>query len=219
MRFGANKDMKSNKAKNIIIAGPSRSGKSTLARRINKELNYYVIGLDKLVAVFQEAYPQLDIRLNWNREKTTDHLAPFIGHYLGMFSSADGRGLLHYSHGAVKDNKFVLEGGYFNFDLITPILKSYGIEDIKERFFLIGLVQNQKSAEEFVNDFKLYDTKDDWTYPLNDEDLLEIAQDAVSFSRSMTDHLIKHGFTIYDTSKKREKVFDQIIRDIQMETE
>jgi len=80
--------------KNIIIAGASRTGKSTLARKINDELNYFVITLDKLVAVFQEAYPQLDIRLNWNREKTTENIAPFLGHFLGMFSSADGRGLL-----------------------------------------------------------------------------------------------------------------------------
>jgi adenylate kinase family enzyme len=47
--------------KNIIIAGPSRAGKSTLARKINEELNYYVISVDKLVAVFQGAYPQLNI--------------------------------------------------------------------------------------------------------------------------------------------------------------
>ena len=80
--------------KNIIIAGASRSGKSTLARKINEELGYFVISIDKLVATFQEAYPQLNIKLNWNREKTTDNIAPFLGHFLGMFSSADGRGLL-----------------------------------------------------------------------------------------------------------------------------
>ena len=51
--------------KNIIIAGPSRAGKSTLARKINEELNYFVISVDKLVAVFQGAYPQLNIKLNW----------------------------------------------------------------------------------------------------------------------------------------------------------
>ena len=30
----------------------------------------------------------------------------------------------------------------------------------------------------------------------------------------MTDHLLKYGFTIYDTSKEREQVFDKIIEDI-----
>jgi len=200
--------------KNIIIAGPSRAGKSTLARKLGEELNFFVISVDKLVATFQGAYPQLDIRLNWIREKTTDNIAPFLGHFLGLFSSDDGRGLLEYSHGAVKGNKFVLEGGYFNFEKILPILKTYGIEDVKEHFLLIGLVQNKKSTDEFVSDFKKYDTPDDWTYHFTDDDLREVAQDALSCSRLMTDHMAKYGFAIYDTSTKREQVLDQIIKDI-----
>jgi len=200
--------------KNIIIAGPSRAGKSTLARKINEELNYFVISVDKLVATFQGAYPQLNIKLNWNRRKTTDNLAPFLGHFLGMFSSADGRGLLPYSHGAVKGNRFVLEGGYFNFEKILPILKTYGIEELKNNFLLIGLVQNKKTVNEFVSDFKKYDTEDDWTYSFNDDDLREVSEDATSFSQSMSDHLVKYGFSIYDTSTEREQVFDKIVEDI-----
>ena len=42
----------------------------------------------------------------------------------------------------------------------------------------------------------------------------KISKDAISFSRYMSDHLMKYGFTIYDTSKEREQVFDQIIEDI-----
>ena len=200
--------------KNIIIAGASRAGKSTLARKINDELNYFVINLDKLVAVFQEAYPQLDIRLNWHRGKTTDNIAPFLGHFLGMFSSADGRGLLQYSHGVVKENHFVLEGGYINIEKILPILKMYGIEEAQDKFILIGLVQNEKTVDEFVSDFKKYDTKDDWTYGFSDDDLREIAESEISYSRSITDYLLKFGFTVYDTSKERDKVLNKIIEDI-----
>jgi hypothetical protein len=200
--------------KNIIIAGPSRAGKTTLARKINEELGCFVIGLDKLVAAFQRAYPQLDIRLAWDREKTTENLAPFLGHFLGVFSSADGRGLLPYSHGAVKENRFVLEGAYFNCEKISPILKTYGIESLKDSFILIGLAQNRKTAEEFFFDFRKYDTEDDWTYALDDNDLRDVCGDAVSFSRFMTAHLAKRGFTIYDTSAQRERVFDQIVEDI-----
>ncbi|MGI5898557.1 MAG: hypothetical protein ACOX8S_01365 [Christensenellales bacterium] len=200
--------------KNIIIAGPPRSGKSTLAKKINEELNYFVISLDKLVATFQGAYPQLNIKLNWNREKTTDNIAPFIGHFLGAFSSADGHGLLPYSHGAVKGNRFVMEGAYFNFERILPVLKAYGIEELKDNFMLIGLVQNIKTVDELVSDFKKYDTHDDWTYNFNDDDLREVSEDVLSFSRSMYDHLLKYGFTIYDISTEREQVFDQILEDI-----
>jgi hypothetical protein len=202
--------------KNIIIVGPSRAGKTTLARKINEELNYFVISLDKLVATFQGAYPQLDIKLNWNREKTTDNLAPFLGHFLGAFSTNHGAAYeLNLRAHAVKGNRFVLEGGYFNFEKISSILKMYEIEELKDNFLLIGLVQNKKTADEFVNDFKKYDTEDDWTYGFDDDELREYAsQEAIPFSRSMTDLLMEYGFTIYDTSTEREQVLDQIVEDI-----
>lgn len=202
--------------KNIIIAGPSRAGKTTLARKINEELNYFVISLDKLVATFEGAYPQLDIRLNWNRKKTTDNLAPFLGHFLGTFSSSHGVAHeLNLRAHAVKGNRFVLEGGYFNFDKISPILKTYGIEKLKDNFLLIGLVQNKKTADEFINDFRKYDTEDDWTYGFDNDELREYAiKEAIPFSQSMTDHLMEYGFTIYDTSKEREQVLNQIVEDI-----
>ena len=200
--------------KNIIIAGPGRTGKSTLARKINEELSYFVIGLDKLVATLGEAYPQLDIRLNWDYEKTRTNLAPFIGHFLGMFSSADGRGLHSYSHGAVNENRFVLEGNYFLFEEIAPILKSYGVEELKNNFLLIGLVQNKKTINEFVDDFKKYDTEADWTHGFSDDDLRELSEDFVEDNRYFSDYLLQHGFAVYDTSKERESVLDQIIEGI-----
>ena len=203
--------------KNVIIAGPARSGKSTLARRLNEEFGYYVISIDKLVAVFQNAYPELDIRLNWNRDKTTGNIAPFIGHYLGMFSSSDGKGLMDYSHGAVKDNNFVLEGAYYDFDRIASVLKEYGITDLNEKFHLIGLVQPGKTADEFFEDFRKYDTESDWTYNLSDDELKGVCEDSVSSNREMFERLSAHGFKIYDTSKDREDIFEQIINDLKSE--
>jgi hypothetical protein len=202
--------------KNIIIAGPSRAGKTNLARKINEELNYFVISVDKLIATFQGAYPQLNIKLAWNRRKTTDNLAPFLGHFLCAFSSSHGIAYeLHLRAHAVKGNRFVLEGGHFNFEKILPILKMYGIEELKDKFFLIGLAQNKKTADEFFKDLRKYDTEDDWTYGFDDDELREYAsQEAIPSSRSMTDYLVKYGFTIYDTSTEREKVFDKIVEDI-----
>ena len=82
----------------------------------------------------------------------------------------------------------MLEGGHFNFEKILPILKLYEIEELKDSFFLIGLVQNKKTADEVFHDFRKYDTEDDWTYSLDDDDLREVSQEAIPFSRSMTDH-------------------------------
>lgn len=202
--------------KSVIIVGPSRAGKTTLAKRLSEKFNYFVISLDKLVATFQAAYPQLDIRLNWNRNKTTENIAPFIGHFLGLFSSNDGiKDDLNLRAHHVKGNHFVLEGGYFDFENIASILNEYGTEELKDRFTLIGLVQGQKTVDEYVRDFKKYDTEDDWTYNLSEDELREyVTQDAIPFNRAMTDNLTEYGFTIYDTSTERESVFDKIVEDI-----
>jgi len=207
--------------KNIIIAGPARAGKSTLARKIKTELGHFVINIDKLAAAFGGAFPQLDIRLAWNRDKTTDNIAPFLGHFLGLFSSPGGHALdpTWRSLGAVPGNHFVLEGAYVNFDKIAPILKTYGIEEISEHFTCIGLVQNNKSPEDFVRDFKQHDTTDDWTYGFSDTDLHKVAEDLTAFSRKMTEHLAKHNFTIYDTSVEREQVLRKIARKIKETTQ
>ena len=74
------------------------------------------------------------------------------------------------------------EGAYFNFEKILPILKSYGIEELNDKFLLIGLVQNNKNADEFAGDFKKYDTAEDWTYSFSDDELREIAETELSFS-------------------------------------
>ena len=202
--------------KSVIIVGPSRAGKTTLAKRLSEKFDYFVISLDKLVAAFQAAYPQLDIRLNWNRDKTTENIAPFIGHFLGLFSSDDGiKDDLNLRAHHVEGNHFVLEGGYFDFEKIVSILKEYGTEELKDKFTLIGLVQGQKTVDEYVRDFKKYDTKDDWTYNLSEDELRDyVTQDAIPFNRAMTEYLTKYGFTIYDTSTERESVLDKIIEDI-----
>jgi len=202
--------------KNIIIVGASRTGKTTLAERLNEELNYFVISLDKIVATFGRAYPQLDIRLHWDYEKMKDNLAPFLGHFLGVFSDfrhiEDDQNLRAR---IIKGNRFVMEGTCFNFDIISSVLNMYDIEELKDNFILIGLAQNKKTADEFVRDFKKYDTEDDWTYEWSDEELREYAVSrAIPFNREMTDLLMKYGFTVYDTSIEREQVLAQIIYDI-----
>jgi len=91
----------------------------------------------------------------------------------------------------------------------------YETEKLNEHFILIGLVQNNKTADEFVRDFKKYDTEGDWTYEWSDEKLREYAiSRAIPFNREMTDILPKYGFTLYDTSIERNRAFAQIIEDI-----
>jgi adenylate kinase family enzyme len=201
--------------KNIIIVGAGRNGKTTLAKKINEELNYYVIHMDYLMTTLDRAYPQLDVRIAWDYHKATANIAPFIGHFLAMSTSYhDFEDDLNLHKHVVKGNRFVLESGHFDFDKIASIMKTYGIEELKDKFILIGLVQNNKTADEFFEDLRKYDTEDEWTHDFADDDLMRLCETFVSDNREITKYLVKYGFTIYDTSGDREQVFAQIIEDI-----
>ena len=83
---------------------------------------------------------------------------------------------------------------------------------------LIVLVQNKKTADDYFSDLRKYDAKDEWTYSLNDKELRElIDQDFIPSNKSMNNQLLKYGFTIYDTSKDREQIFNKIVEDIKLE--
>ena len=203
--------------KNIIILGSGRNGKTTLARKINEELDYFVFYLDKLMTVFGRAYPQLDVRIAWSHEEAKANVAPFLGHYLGMLSSSHGYADdLNLKKHIEKGNRFVLEGSHFDFEKISSILKMYGIEELKDNFILIGLVQNKKTADEFFGDLRKYDTEDEWTYSFDDDELMKFCEVLVLHNKEMYDNFIKYGFEIYDTSMERERVFDRIIEDIRL---
>lgn len=200
--------------KNIIIAGAGRAGKSTLARMIKDELNCFVINHDRLVAIFSEAYPALGIRIGYG-DDSVKNIAPFVGHMLGMFSAQAGQGLFPYTQGGLEQNRFVLEGWGYDFEQILPILRLYGIEKLSDKFILIGLVQNRKTAAELVSDMRKYDTQYDWTYGFeNDADLRVIAEENLAYSHYASEYLPRHGFALYDTSAERERVFAQIIKEI-----
>ena len=97
------------------------------------------------------------------------------------------------------------------------ILKKYGIEDLRDNFVLIGLLLKNKTVDELVRDIRKYDSKHDWTYGLTDNELLKLAEENISYSRHVSDYLVKYGFTLYDTSIEREQVFKRIISDIKLQ--
>ena len=204
--------------KSIIIVGVGRNGKTTLAKKINEEFNYFVINLDKLMTVFDRAYPQLDVRIAWDYYKATENVTPFLGHFFGIFSSSKGfAGDLNLAKHAVPGSRFVFEGGHFDFDKIAEIMETYGIGKLKDNFTLIGLVQQNKTEDDFFRDIRKYDTEDEWTYGLDDEELLGLCGYLVEDNQFMYEKFVKHGFNIYDTGSDRERVFDKIISDIKSE--
>jgi hypothetical protein len=185
--------------KNILISGAGRAGKTTLAKKISDELNYFAISTDELITMFVRAYPHLGIDYA-DYKQTAANLAPFLGHYLGV---------LTHKHG----NKFVIEG-YFDFDKILPILELYEKNDLNEHFLHIGLIYPNQTTEGLFNDIRKYDTEDDWTYNISDDELKNHVNISIEYSKNFRDEFQMYAPVIYDVSSNREQVLDKIVNDI-----
>ena len=190
--------------KNILIFGAARAGKSTLAKKLNEELNYYAFSIDKIVTAFMRAYPQLDI--NYTNEQTSAKLAPFLGHFLGASCC---------SWNAVEGNKFVIEG-YFDFEKIIPIWDLYDMEEFTEYFLFIGLIYPNQTPDKLCSDIRKHDKEDDWTCGLSDSELRSHAINGIEYSRSFNDKFQKYAPIVYDVSYNREQVLDTIVNDIKV---
>jgi len=68
--------------KSVILAGPSRAGKTTLAKRLQREIGLYHIKGDALVGALGDTFPQLNVRHGGDYQTVCEGFAPFAAAYL-----------------------------------------------------------------------------------------------------------------------------------------
>jgi hypothetical protein len=100
--------------KNIIILGPSRAGKTTLAKRLNVELNYSVIAIDDISIGFEEGMPQAKIGKPNDYETSVANITTFLASYVSA---------LAWRSNFYNGTKYVFDDGkgYLDFDKLVPI--------------------------------------------------------------------------------------------------
>ena len=140
--------------KNILIIGASRSGKTTLAKKIAKEKGYSLISIDDIVSGL-EVYPELQIHHNGDAFDTAKRLVPFLIKYLTELSI----GTIFY--GGIKS---VIEGTHIDFEQLMPFLQS---DKYKEKYEIIGLTYNDITEQQLYDYIKTYDTSFDREKVLN----------------------------------------------------
>ena len=91
-----------------------------------------------------------------------------------------------------------------------PLLQS---DKYKEKYEIIGLTINSETPEDLYNNMKKYDTEDDWTYWVKDEDLIGDAKYIIEKNKEFDEEFHKYNIKSYDTSTNRKKVLNQIIDD------
>jgi len=190
---------------NILIWGPARAGKTTLAKKLHDELGYSIVCSDSIVTAFEKSLPQVGIGHSY--PNTAKSYAPFITHYLCT--------LAHNSKMLYGD-KFAAVLTHFAIDEVFPkmekVLQEMCETKLHDEFVLIGLTYNHKSWEDLRSDIKRYDTEKCWTYQLSDDELDSFCRESVErHNKYFAEKFEEYGFMSYDVSHERDKVLDKIV--------
>ena len=184
--------------KNIFIMGPGRAGKTTLSKMINKKYGYSIISIDDIVTSL-EAFPSLNISWDGEHEKISKQMSDFLIKYLKELSEGN-----KFYDGC----KTVIEGTDIDFERLIPNID-------QNKYLLIGLTYNQKTKKDLFNTIRKYDTEDDWTYYLTDEQLEEYCEQYIKINNYFNDKFKKYNIMSFDTSNNREKVLTEIVNSLE----
>lgn len=181
--------------KNVIIIGRPRAGKSTLANMIVDKYNYQIIRTDTIRGSFKDVFPELNIKSHTAIDSKEFQL--FCKTYLER-NMRQPRNKYNY----------VMEGCEMH------------VKDCKELYdngdnLIYCLAQVDISPEEMAKNMKDNDTDKDWTNEMSDEERLEYCKRSIEKAKLIKEECKVYGLKFYDTSKNREDVLNEIMKDIQ----
>ncbi|MBR5312229.1 MAG: hypothetical protein IKU40_05035 [Clostridia bacterium] len=184
--------------KNILIMGVGRAGKTTLAKMIAEKYRYSIISIDDIVTAMG-AFPGLGISWDGDHAKIAEHMAPFLTIYLKELSEGSK------FYGGCKT---VIEGTDIDFERLIPHIN-------KRKYHLIGLTYSRVTKEELFRTIRKYDTEDDWSYYLSDEQLEAYCGECVERNRFFDEKFREYDIPSYDTSIDREAVLHDIMEHLE----
>lgn len=180
--------------KNILIMGPGRAGKTTLAKMINRKYGYSIISIDDIVTSL-EAFPELNISWDGNHVEIAKALAPFLIKYIKELSEGN-----KFYDGC----KMVIEGTDIDFEQLIPHIDC-------DKTLLIGLTYNNRDEQSMFEIIRRYDTEDDWSYYLDDEKLREYCKHYIEVNKYFSENFKKYNIPSFDTSNNRNEVLNRIM--------
>lgn len=181
--------------KNIIIIGRPRAGKSTLANMIADKYNYQIIRTDAIRNTFRDVLPELNIRPHTAIE--SEKFQMFIKEFLRLNIKQ-----------ARNKYSFVMEG------CETSVKDCKEIYDNEDNLIYV-LAQKDITPEKMASDIKKYDTEKDWTYEMSYNELIKYCTNSIQKAKIIYEECKKYGLKFFDTSVNREKVLNDIMKDIE----
>lgn len=175
----------------VIIAGAARSGKTTLALKLNK-YGFTHYKMDSIKRGIWESY-----KLAYD---DWENVSPIICKIINRII-LDNR----------TDTNYMLEKYLFDTPFLYP--KDIKLIDTSETK-VIFLGYAHIDVDEGVRLIRKYDKENFWTSKKSDEELTKEVRENIEFSKYLEKECERLGITYYDTSFDREEVLNRIINDI-----
>jgi len=171
--------------KNLVILGPTRSGKTTLAEMVCRRHGFSRIDIDPMLSTFKRVFPDLGIG-SWV-EGSQERFAPFIFDWFNRIAAQDYR-----------STRYVLEG--CQLDLGTAF-NAIDHENTK----IVALGYPGALPEELLAVIRKYDKPHDWSVKASDTRLVwELREYGVKKSRALLEQCAALGVKFIDTGSDRE---------------
>ena len=169
-----------------ILGGASRSGKTLLSRRAVSEKGIPYFPLDALFGGLANGVPQLDIMYDQSFTERAEKIWPVAKPLLGFF--------FH------EERDFLIEG-----DSILPVqVQELASEGNKVRACFLGY--SEVSKEEKIALVRMYHQGTiDWTKDISDEEMLDLVDQMIEFSKYLKEECAKYDIEYFDISHNFEE--------------
>lgn len=175
----------------IIIAGVSRSGKSTVAKRLVSLTNFNLIPFDSIITTLENLYPEIGIRHFDDNATFSPKLAEFTAVFISHLQYEELDGIIDIYQ-------------LFPADYVTHIVDS-GAQ-------IIYLGYPDLSAEEKLKYIRKYQRKIDWTTDMKDEEMLAIISKFIHESKIMQEQCRDHNIPFFDTAENFNGNIDKAVK-------
>lgn len=174
----------------IIIAGHSRSGKSTIAKRIAAEVKMNYIPFDSLISTLEKLYPETGIKHMDDNRIFSKKLAAFVDEFIAHISYEEVDAVI---------------------DLYQLFPEDYISMKNRQETEILYVGSPNLSCEEKLADLRRFERERDWTRDVSDEEMKKILGDFLREGVQMAQQCEMLELPFFDTSHRFDEAIEESV--------
>ncbi len=174
----------------IIIAGHSRSGKSTIAKRIAAEMQMNYIPFDSMISTLENLYPEIGIKHMDDNRVFSRKLAAFVDEFI--------------SHLSYEEVDAVI-------DLYQLFPEDYAGMKNKHETVILYVGSPNLSCEKKLEDLRCFEREKDWTRDVQDDEMKKILGGFLKEGVQMAQQCENLGLPFIDTSHRFDEAMEESV--------